>query len=119
MKNVLYIEDHEDTAKAVKRMLKKAGFETDIALSGEEGIRKAKKHYDLILLDIMLPDMSGWDLFNTLKKKKTNKTKYAFLSVIPVSIERAKELKKAGVADYIMKPFENKDLINRVKKLLI
>lgn len=117
MKKILYVEDNEDTAEAVKIILTKAGFKTEIALSGNEGIKKAKKEFDLILLDIMLPDMSGWDIFTKLKKNKVN-AKYAFLSAIPVSIERMKELKKAGVSDYITKPFEKNDLIARVKKML-
>ena len=69
MKRILYIEDHEDTVETVKTILSKAGFEVDIASSGKEGIKKTKNHYDLILLDIMLPDMSGWDIFQTLRKK--------------------------------------------------
>jgi len=118
MKKILYIEDNEDTAEAVKLILNHAGFQTEIATTGKEGLKKAKKKkFDLILLDIMLPDMSGWDIFTKLKKEKV-KAKYAFLSAIPVSKERMRELKKAGVSDYITKPFEKKDLINRVKKML-
>jgi len=117
-KKILYVEDHEDTAEAVKMMLENAGFEADISLSGKEGLLKArKKNYDLILLDIMLPDMSGWDIFQTLKERK-NKSKYIFLSVIPVSSERMIELKKSGVSDYITKPFRKDDLIERVKKTI-
>jgi len=68
------------------------------------------------LLDVMLPDMSGWDIFEKLKGK--TKTKFAFLSAIPVSAERLVELKKAGVSDYITKPFEKADLLKRIKKIL-
>lgn len=117
MNKILYIEDHEDTADAVKTMLTNAGFETDIALSGKDGISKAKNHYDLVLLDIMLPDMSGWDIFQTLKEKLKN-TKYIFISVIPVSTERMQELKKAGISDYITKPFTRDHLIESIKKAL-
>ncbi len=116
-KKILYVEDHEDTAEAVKTILSRNGFEIEVALSGKDGIRKAKKHFDLFLLDIMLPDMSGWDIFQTLKKN-TKGSKYIFLSVIPVSTERMKELKRAGISDYITKPFKKKDLIARIKKAL-
>jgi len=115
MKKILYIEDNEDTADAVKAILAHAGFETHISLSGKDGIKKAKDGFDLILIDIMLPDMSGWDVFTKLNKKI--KAKFAFLSAIPVSGERMDELKKAGISDYITKPFEKDDLINRIKKL--
>ena len=65
----------------------------------------------------MLPDMSGWDIFQTLKKKN-KKIKCAILSVIPISTDRMCELKKAGISDYITKPFKKRDLIRRIKKIL-
>jgi DNA-binding response OmpR family regulator len=118
MKKILYIEDHKDTAEAVKQMLEEAGYEVEISFNGKTGLKKAyEKKFDLVLLDVMLPDMSGWDIFKTLSTKKYN-AKYAFLSVIPVSTERMKELKKAGVSDYITKPFTKKDLVERIKKIL-
>lgn len=118
MKNrVLYVEDNEDTAEAVKSILENAGFEADISLCGRDGVHKAEKgSYEVILLDIMMPDMSGWDVFEKLKPKV--KAKYAFLSAIPVSEERMKELKKSGISDYITKPFEKEDLIKRINKML-
>ena len=110
MKKILYVEDHEDTAMAVKTILSDAGFEVDIASTGKIGIKKAKnQHFDLIILDIMLPDMSGWDVFLTLKKKIKD-VKYVILSVIPVSEERRIELKKSGISDYILKPFTKESL---------
>jgi len=116
MAKILYIEDNKDTAEAVKIILNSAGHETEIANNGKEGLKVIKKGFDLILLDIMLPDMSGWDIFAKLSGK--TKAKFAFLSAIPVSSERMSELKKAGVSDYITKPFSKEDLINRVKKIL-
>ncbi len=75
-----------------------------------------KGDYSLIILDIMMPDMSGWDVFEKLKGNI--KANYIFLSVIPISEERAKELRKSGITDYITKPFEKEDLIRRVKKAI-
>lgn len=118
IKRILYVEDDEDTAEAVRLILSRAGFEADLASTGKEGIKKAENgHFDLILLDIMLPDMSGWDIFKSLKKRKNN-SKIIFLSVIPISVERKVELKKSGVSDYITKPFDKEDLIARIKKAL-
>lgn len=117
MKKILYVEDHTDTAEAVKIMLTNVGFETETVSSGNEALRKAKEGFDLFLLDIMLPDMSGWDLFKTLKKNIKD-TKYIFISVIPVSMERMKAFRKAGISDYITKPFTKEYLIARVKKAL-
>jgi DNA-binding response OmpR family regulator len=118
MKRILYVEDNKDTAEAVKILLGTAGFEVDLAMDGASGLRKSQTTaYDAILLDIMLPDMSGWDIFEKLKGKV--KAKYAFLSAIPVSEERMVVLKDAGVSDYIMKPFTKADLVARVTKMLV
>ena len=116
MKRILYVVDNEDTASAVKFLLEKAGYFVEIALCGKDGLEKSKLNFDLILLDIMLPDMSGWDIFEKIKPKV--KAKFAFLSAIPVSSERIAELRKSGVSDYITKPFDREDLIKRVKKML-
>ncbi len=98
-------------------MLTNVGFKTETVSSGKDAMRRAKEGFDLFLLDIMLPDMSGWDVFKTLKKKIKG-TKYVFVSVIPVSTERMKAFRKAGVTDYITKPFTKDYLIARVKKAL-
>jgi len=117
MKKILYVEDNPDTNQAVKIILTNAGFEIDTSLDGADGLKKAtSKEYDLILLDVMLPDMSGWDIFAKLKPKV--KCHYAFLSAIPISSERMEQLSKEGVSDYITKPFAKADLIARVKKIL-
>lgn len=115
-KRILYVEDNLDTATAVKTILTNAGFEIVIANKGREGISKAKENFDLFLLDIMLPDMSGWDIFESLRKLPN--VKFAFLSAIPISSERMGELKGAGVSDYITKPFTKEDLISRINNIL-
>ncbi len=116
MKKILCIENNQDTAESVKTILNLAGFETEIAGSGKEGVRKVEENFDLILLDIMMPDMSGWDVFTKLKGK--TKAKFIFLSAIPISSERIEELRNAGVSDYITKPFIKSDLICRINKIL-
>jgi DNA-binding response OmpR family regulator len=117
MVKILYVEDHADTREAVKLILKNSGFDTQVASSGKEALVKTKDPFDLILLDIMLPDMSGWDIFANLASKNI-KSKFAFLSAIPISSERMIELKKAGVSDYITKPFTKSDLVERIKKII-
>jgi len=116
-KNILYIEDDRDIAEAVQIILKNAGFNINIAFSGNEGLKQAEKGgFDMFLLDIMLPDMSGYDIFIELKKLYI-KARYVFLSAIPVSAERMRELVKDGVSDYITKPFAKEDLIRRINIL--
>ena len=115
-RKILYIEDNQDTANAVKIILGNVGFDVDLALTGDEGLKKiAQSQYDLILLDIMLPDMSGWDIYGMIKSKV--KSKYAFLSAIPVSSERMMQLQKEGVTEYIVKPFTKKDLVMKINRM--
>jgi two-component system, OmpR family, response regulator VicR len=116
MKKILYIEDDKDIAEAVRLILQNSGFHSEIVHSGKDGLKKAKENFDIILLDIMLPDMSGWEIFERLKKEKTN-SKFAFLSAIPIDLERLNELKKSGISDYILKPFAKEDLIKRMRMI--
>lgn len=115
MKKIIYIEDNVDTAEAVRIILTHEGYETKVAYTGSEGLKLIEKEsFDLILLDIMLPDMSGWNIFSKLKVKET-KRKVIFLSAIPISSERMNALKNSGIAGYISKPFTKEDLIEKIK----
>ena len=117
MKRILYIEDNNDTANVMKIILGKIGYDIDTANDGQTGIEKALAgNWDLIMLDVMLPDMSGWDIYG--KIHGTIHSQYAFLSAIPISGERMDQLKKEGVSDYITKPFVKADLINRISVIL-
>ena len=88
--------------------------------SSDTGIALKKANFDPTLpfsfSNMSQPDMSGWDIFEKLKGKV--KSKFAFLSAIPVSEERMKELRRAGVSDYITKPFTKTDLVKRISKIL-
>ncbi len=118
MKRILYVEDNIDTANAVKIILENAGLEVELAYTGEESLKITnKKKFDLILIDIMLPDISGWSTLQKLKEKKV-KSKFAFISAIPLPKKEMSILRKTGVLDYIEKPFDNNDLVARVKKIL-
>jgi len=116
MTKIIYIEDNKDTAGAVKLILTNVGYQVDTAFNGADGLDLIQRNaYDIILLDVMLPDMSGWDIYAKIKVKV--KAKYAFLSAIPISSDRMEQLKKEGVSDYITKPFMKADLINRIQKI--
>ena len=116
---IMHVEDDEDTRTAVELILKKHGFEVTGASSGKECFQLLKKEKpSLILLDMMIPDMSGWDVFQKLKKmRKLHDTKMVFLSVLPILPEKKRQMYNAGVASYIMKPFTEADLVSKVKKL--
>ncbi|MCK4491690.1 MAG: response regulator [Candidatus Altiarchaeales archaeon] len=114
----------------VKKILEEEGYKVEVADDGRGCMSSLEKKIpDLVLLDMMLPDMSGWDIFNKIinyeihhratykNKDKIFRIKVAFLSVIPISENRLTRLRRYGVSDYIMKPFDNKDLVTRINKI--
>ena len=114
---VLIIDDEKLLVKSTKMALEAFGFETEGALTGREGIQKAEEFKpDAILLDIMMPEMDGWQVLALIKENSKIKD-------IPVIIFTAKEYsdgkllaEKHGAVDFIAKPFELADLIEAVGK---
>jgi len=116
-KRVLVVDDEVSVAKTVKFILDAEGFETSVVFSGEDCLKRINSEsFDLVLLDIMMPKMNGWQVFEELQKIKPGQ-KVAFLTVIRYSEAVKEKLRKEGLVDSITKPFENEDLINRVKAI--
>ncbi len=119
MGKILVIDDDEDFLSMIKLLLTLNHFEVDTANSGAEGLTKIDaENYDLILLDVMMPHMSGFDV---LKSIRSNEKKFD----IPVIILTAKSEKEdvieginLGANDYITKPFETEILIAKMKGLI-
>jgi len=111
---VLIIEDEADLVKGLMLNLADEGYEVDWAFDGEEGLRKALEEApDLIILDIMLPKMSGLEVCRELRQKKAG---------VPIIMLTAKgeEVDKVvgleiGADDYITKPFSIRELLARIK----
>jgi DNA-binding response OmpR family regulator len=116
-KKILIIEDEADLIKGLKLNLSDEGFDVDWAVNGVEGLRKALiETPDLIILDIMLPEMDGLEVCRELRQKKTG---------IPIIMLTAKgeEIDKVvgleiGADDYITKPFSVRELLARIKAQL-
>jgi len=118
MSKILIVDDEPDTVELMKMILEKEGFEILSANNEKECLEKIEKEKpDLILLDIMMPDMSGWDVYNKIRKND-RKTKVMFVSVVEISEERKKRLVNDGVSDYIMKPFTRDELVRKVKAVI-
>lgn len=115
---ILHMDNEEDTLLSVKTILEKEGFIVESATRGKNAIEAIEADgFDLVLLDIMMPDLSGWDVFTRLMRTAPY-VKVIFLSVLEISAERKAELIKHGVSDYILKPFDRDDLVKRVKTAL-
>lgn len=111
---VLIIDDEQDITEILDTVLKREGFDNIfIADSGEEGIELFKKvNPDIVLLDIMLPDISGYDVFNELRK--TSQVPILFISAKDEEMDRLLGF-AIGADDYITKPFSAKEVAFRLK----
>jgi DNA-binding response OmpR family regulator len=114
---ILIIEDEIDVAESTKELLEMEGYEVDYALDPKKGL-KMVKDYDLLLLDIMMPIMSGREVLAELKKMK-NKTPIIVISAVGMPMEIGRELndKYPGV-EFVAKTSMHDELVKTIKKKL-
>lgn len=114
---ILYVEDEKYLAEAVVHMLKKEKIAVDWVSDGEEGLELAlKPNYDAIVLDIMLPHMSGLMILQTLRERGL-KTPVIMLSALNEVEDKIRGL-DGGADDYLAKPFKTAELIARLRALV-
>ncbi len=119
-KKILVVDDEPDLVKALKIRLESKGYKVVPAFDGEEGIKKVEEENpDLIILDIMMPKMDGFTTLKQLKKRCINRN----IPLPPVIVLTAKGKMQdlfaiEGIKDYVVKPFEYQDLLDRIEKLL-
>ena len=116
MKKILVVEDDRLIAELERDYLEASEYEVEMAMDGYDGLRLAKENdYDLILLDVMLPGVSGFDICRELRKEKN-------LPIIMVTAKKTDVDKIRGLGlgadDYMIKPFDSKELVARVKAVL-
>lgn len=118
-KKVLLVDDDRLNNRILKRLLKIYNIELDTCERGIECIDKINngEQYDLILMDIMMPDINGVDTLKKLKSNKHFNTKVIALTADALSTSRNKYL-KAGFTDYLAKPFKKEELEEKLKNLL-
>jgi two-component system KDP operon response regulator KdpE len=113
---VLVVEDEADTVLLLKHILRLAGFDVLGALNGFEAVQKASdSHPDLILLDLMMPDLDGWQTYQHLRQ--TTDVPVVIVSAIHNKDEIIRAL-RMGVDDYVTKPFVNAEIVARVQAVL-
>lgn len=116
---ILIVEDERDLMTMIKLRLEAAGYQTSEAYDGQQGLEKARKEKpDLIILDLMLPKMDGYRVCRLLKFDE----KYKNIPIIMFTARAQDSDKKMGEevgADaYVIKPFESKVLLDKIKELL-
>jgi putative two-component system response regulator len=119
LKKILMVDDDEILLASVEMFLKNY-FDIISVKSGKEALEYLCKGFvpDLIILDVLMPNMDGWEVFNRMKA-------LSFLHDVPImfltSVSEPDDVSRAyklGAVDYIMKPFNKKDVLTRVKRVL-
>jgi two-component system, cell cycle response regulator DivK len=119
MTKILYVEDNEDNVYMLKRRLERAGFEVVVASDGEQGLALAHdQRPDLILMDLSLPVLDGWEATRRLKAaEETRSIPVIALSAHAMPGDREKAL-EAGCDDYDAKPVNLPSLLAKIRALL-
>ena len=116
----MVVDDEPDVVELVRLVLESGGYTVVTASNGREALEKVGKEMpDLILLDIIMPQMDGWEVYTNLKSSpKTRDIPVAMLTAKSESIDRMIGLHVVHVDDYITKPFGRSELLERVKRIL-
>ncbi len=113
---LLIVEDEPKAGDYLQKGLVESGFVTDLARTGSDGLNLAlEQDYDLVVLDVMLPGMDGWEVIRRLREKK--EIPVLFLTSRDDVVDRVKGL-ELGADDYLIKPFAFMELLARIRTLL-
>lgn len=117
---ILCIEDEQEMIDLIRLILGRHGFKVRGATSGKEGLEAIKaERPDLVLLDLMMPEMDGWEVYQSMKAEETSRhIPVIIVTAKAQSIDRVLGLHIAKVDDYIAKPFSPQELMNSVDKVL-
>ena len=115
--NILVVDDEVDICRALEFLLIKEGYDVTIANTGEKGLELFdKKQFDLVLSDLKMPGMSGLDMMREILTRSAEMP--VIIMTAFASVESAVEAMKLGASDYIVKPFDTKELKVRAKNLI-
>jgi two-component system, OmpR family, response regulator VicR len=117
---LLYIEDEQEMIELVRLILARRGFEVIGAIGGRAGLESVRNTLpDLVLLDLMMPDMDGWDVYQQMKADEaTQNIPVIVVTAKAQSIDKVLGLHIAKVDDYISKPFSPNELVESIEKVL-
>ena len=120
VKHILCIEDEPEMIDLIRLILGRRGFKVSGAAGGKAGLQAVRDELpDLVLLDLMMPDMDGWEVYQQMKSDES--TRHIPVIVVTAraqSIDKVLGLHIAKVDDYIAKPFSPQELLTSVEKVL-
>jgi DNA-binding response OmpR family regulator len=119
-RRVVYIEDEPEMIDLVRLILNRRGYEVTGANGGREGLDLVRQEIpELVLLDLMMPDMDGWDVYQQMKADaRTQNIPVIVITAKAQSIDKVLGLHIAKVDDYISKPFSPLELVDSVEKVM-
>lgn len=119
VKRILCIEDEQEMIDLIQLILTRRGFEVSGASGGKEGIQAVQSlRPDLVLLDLMMPDMDGWEVYQQMKADEaTRGIPVIVVTAKSQNIDKVLGLHIAKVDDYISKPFAPQELIDSVERI--
>lgn len=119
-RRILCIEDEPDMIELIRLILQRHGFEIRGAAGGQDGLRKVREWLpDLVLLDLMMPDMDGWEVYQQMKaEEKTRDIPVIVVTAKAQNIDKVLGLHIAKVDDYVAKPFSPSELLASVERVL-
>lgn len=119
VKRIVCIEDEPEMIDLIQLILGRRGFEVTGASGGKEGLELVRStHPDLVLLDLMMPDMDGWEVYQQMKaEESTRGIPVIVVTAKAQNIDKVLGLHIAKVDDYIAKPFSPQELVDSVEKV--
>lgn len=117
MSRVLIVDDEPDLLLMLRVSLEAVGFETGLAADGDEALRRIRaEHFDVVLLDMMMPVLDGWAVLGALKNDPTAPP------IIVVTAKTAQATKDEafalGASDFVSKPFDLENLVSRIRQVV-
>lgn len=116
---ILVIDDEPHLVEVLANRLQASHYEVMTAVTGREGLEKAQKEKpNLILLDILMPDIDGYQLLQSLKEKAETKGIPVVILTVKKWSEDIQRAMSAGAVDYVVKPFDSKNLLEKIERVL-
>jgi len=116
---VLVVEDEPDFSQLICYVLKENGYQVESAANGEEGLKLYKSWApNCVILDVHLPDMTGFEICRSIRQNGPNPKTPILMCTVRTEVSGVAEGLDSGADDYVLKPFEISDLLDRVKAVL-
>ncbi len=117
-KKILIADDNENIREALTYLLEDEGYNLSLAKDGAETLRKVREvHPDILFLDIMMPEINGYDVCRAIKTDPTLKGIYVIMLTAKGQVAEQERGKQVGADEYIVKPFSPMEIITKIKTL--